>query len=132
MTIANIYAQSISSMNGRVRAYVDFLDENGQVDRDANSDPIVTRMDPVQPNNWRVFFLRNGYEENFLMNPRKRTGENGVVEPIRKTWNPADGFRRVEPMRQKIAQDMSNPRAERSRRDYPAMVEALLDVSRPI
>jgi hypothetical protein len=129
MSATGIYASILSTANQRVVAYLDWLDQQGQIDRDANGDPFVIRIERPDDRMIRVFVRRDGYEHNFIMNPRKRADAGtGVVEPLKKSWNDRDGWRRADPPRQRVAPSQSDGKV-RERAKRPQLVGSMVEAA---
>lgn len=101
MGIVNVFTRAVAELPQKVSDYVSFLDKTGQVDRDANRDPIILSYGR-DGSGYRVKFTRDGYEENFFINHRKRVGPGGHVEPVSKTWDESDGFVRRDAPKQRL------------------------------
>lgn len=129
----NLYVHLLSSMHPKVQGYLSNLDDSGQIDRDSNMDPYLTRMEQMGPGVFRVHFLRNGYEENSLLNTRSRKmDDDGVIVPVKTTIRISDGWKRVDPERRRVVDETpskaASGRGERAKRqiDYGKIAEALI------
>lgn len=123
----NLYTKAVIELPKKVVEYIDYLDKTGQIDRDSNGDPLITFFGK-EANGFRVKFSRNDFEENFFMNPRKRPQENGLVEPIRQSWDEGDGWVRQNATKSKLTSEPDNPRKERAMK----VSEAYIDIVKRI
>ena len=82
----NIYPVVVYDLNKRVKAYIDELNNSNQIDLDVDGHPYLLSSNNNGPN-YIVHIVRNGRDENFLINTRKR-------QPPITSWNPDDGFHR--------------------------------------
>lgn len=120
----NIYRSIMFDLNPKVKAYIDTLNQEGQIDLDTHGYPYVISVEREGPN-FVVKMVRNQKAESFVLNPRKK------ADPV-ITWNPNDGYVRKT---QKQVIDMDDgkeekPRGERQRRvafeAFEQIVETIL------
>ena len=83
---ANIYSVVVFDLHQKVKDFIDHLNTEGQIDLDDHGYPYIISADKTG-GNMMVVFVRNGKQENFVLNTRKR------ADPI-KSYDPLDGFRR--------------------------------------
>lgn len=102
----NIYHAIVFDLHPKIKAFLDQLDQSGQVDRDETNAPHVVSVDSPGQSVYRCIFLRNGKSENFVLHTRKK------AEAIR-SWNDGDGYTRKE----KVVVDTPS-RKERDRRPF--------------
>ena len=106
---ANIYSMVVHGLHPKVAELLAKMDTDGQIDYDNQGFPYLISAEKVGPN-WVVQFVRNGQQENFVMNTRKRS------DPIR-SYDPLDGYRRTGGKKVIIANpDEDAPRPERRKR----------------
>ena len=123
--MTNIYPTLLSKGNPKLLGYLEKLDKDGQIDHDENGEPVVTDVDNIEAGLLRVRFLRDGTQENFLLNTRKRPNSEGYVEPLKISWDSSDGFVRPDDTKEKIApKDKSG--GERALRSYRDMAESII------
>ena len=82
----NIYSAVVFDLHPRIKDYIDQLNTDGQIDLDDDGYPYLLKID-TNGSNKICQLVRNGKQENFILNTRKRK------DPI-VSWNPEDGFRR--------------------------------------
>jgi hypothetical protein len=63
------------------------MNDEGQIDLSDDGYPYLLSAEKTGPN-YDIRFVRNGQQENIIMNTRKK------AEPVR-SWNPADGHKRT-------------------------------------
>jgi hypothetical protein len=108
---ANIYSIVAHDLHPKVSEYLKKMDDEGQIDYDDQGFPYLLSAEKTGPN-WVVQFVRNGHQENFVMNTRKRS------DPI-KSFDPLDGYRRRGGKKVIIANpDEDAPRPERQKRSF--------------
>ncbi len=82
----NIYSAVVFDLHPRIKDYIDQLNGDGQIDLDQDGYPFILKIDD-QGGNKVCHIVRNGAQENFIINTRKKR------DPI-NSWKPDDGFRR--------------------------------------
>jgi|ERR1051326_5207179 hypothetical protein len=85
----NIYHAIVFDLHPKIKAFVDSLDLEGQIDRDETNTPHILSVESPGTSIYRCLFMRNGKPENFVLHTRKK------VEPVR-SWRLEDGYRRSE------------------------------------
>lgn len=112
MADPNIYAMVVMNLHPKIRQFIDRINDDGQIDLDPSGHPYLLRVEP-RGQNHVIFLKRNGHEENFIINTRKRS------EPL-ISWNPGDGFVRQANKRViSMDKEEDGPRRERSMRKIP-------------
>ena len=84
---ANIYSTVVFDLHPKVRELIDQMNTEGQIDLSDDGYPYLLSAEKTGPN-YDIKFVRNGNQENIIMNTRKK------AEPVR-SWNPADGYKRT-------------------------------------
>ena len=108
---ANIYSMVAYDLHPKVAELIAKMDADGQIDYDDQGFPYLLSAEKVGPN-WVVQFVRNGQQENFVMNTRKRS------DPIR-SYDPLDGYRRKGGKKVIFSNpDEGQPRPERQKRSF--------------
>lgn len=112
----NQYYKFKNDIGGSISRYVDQLDQDGQIDRDDNTDPIVLGYEKISGSNLaRVKISRDGVEQSIVMNPKSRK-----MEPVKQTFDGSDNWKRTDQAPRQIAPQAAapvvNPGAERERR----------------
>lgn len=132
MALPNIYTSAASELPQKVVDYITHLDSTGQVDRDSNGEPYITSFSKVG-SGCRVKFIRNGFEENFFTNYRKRPGADGLVRPERLSCDLTDGYKRKDEEKKRVVADPGSdkPKGERTRKpapflDYQSVAESIV------
>lgn len=124
----NIYPAVMFDLHPRIKAYIDELDQSGQIDHDEHRSPYVTGIEDVGVNR-RIFLIRNGRSENFVLNTRRKA-------PPHISWNAQDGYRRKSPVTQPVvppAAAKNGRRPERAKRTnesasvFEAIVESIFE-----
>ena len=82
----NIYSAVVFDLHPRIKDYIEQLNSDGQIDLDDDGYPFILKIDN-NGNNKICHLVRNGRQENFIINTRKKR------DPV-NSWNPEDGFRR--------------------------------------
>lgn len=82
----NIYSAVVFDLHPRIKDYIDQLNTDGQIDLDQDGYPFILKIDD-NGGNKICHIVRNGAQENFIINTRKRR------DPV-NSWNAEDGFRR--------------------------------------
>lgn len=82
----NIYSAVVFDLHPRIKDYIDQLNNDGQIDLDTDGYPFILKIDDSGGNKI-CHIVRNGAQENFILNTRKRK------DPV-NSWSPEDGFRR--------------------------------------
>ena len=80
----NIYSAIIFDLHPRISGYLDELNKAGQIDLDGDGYPFILGVNK-QGTNHVCHIVRNGAQENFIMNTRKKR------DPI-CSWNQDDGY----------------------------------------
>lgn len=80
----NIYSAVIFDLHPRISGYLDELNKAGQVDLDGDGYPYILSVDK-QGTNHVCQIVRNGSQENFILNTRKKR------DPI-CSWDSKDGY----------------------------------------
>jgi len=122
MGIPNIYSVELFKMKPKVRAYIDKLKGEGQIDLDEHGYPYVMKIEP-QGSNTMVHVVRNGVAESFLMNTRSKAA------PV-ESWDRNDGYRRKAGGKTVISATQAGPKAERERRtieSFERIVDQILE-----
>ena len=117
----NIYSTIVFDLHPKVKDFIASLNEKGQIDLDDSGYPYILSVDKTG-SNISVNFARNGKQENFILNTRKR------ADPV-TSYDPLDGVRRTGG-RKVIsvgAPDANAPRPERQRRPSLEAFERLTD-----
>lgn len=83
----NIYSTVVFDLHPKVRELIDQMNDEGQIDLSDDGYPYLLSAEKTGPN-YDIRFVRNGQQENIIMNTRKK------AEPVR-SWNPMDGFKRT-------------------------------------
>jgi hypothetical protein len=84
---ANIYSTVVFDLHPKVRELIDQMNDEGQIDLNDDGYPYLLSAEKTGPN-YDIRFVRNGQQENIIMNTRKK------AEPVR-SWNLADGYKRT-------------------------------------
>jgi len=84
---ANIYSTVVFDLHPKIRELIDQMNAEGQIDLSDDGYPYLLSAEKTGPN-YDIKFVRNGNQENIIMNTRKK------AEPVR-SWNPADGYKRT-------------------------------------
>jgi hypothetical protein len=84
---ANIYSVVVFDLHPKVRELIDQMNDEGQIDLGSDGYPYLLSAEKTGPN-YDIQFVRNGNQENIIMNTRKK------AEPVR-SWNPNDGYKRT-------------------------------------
>lgn len=87
MSAANIYSAVIFDLHPRISGYIDELNKSGQIDLDGNGYPFLLGVEKDGPNHV-CQMVRNGQQENFIINTRKKR------DPV-CSWDPNDGYVRT-------------------------------------
>jgi len=126
MSTANIYSAVIFDLHPRISGYIDKLNKAGQIDLDGNGYPFLLGVEKQGPNHV-CQVVRNGQQENFIINTRKQR------DPV-CSWDPNDGYVRTGGKRiiqvDIGAPAVAQPRPERSKRTIEAfnrLVGQLID-----
>lgn len=117
----SIYATVVFDLHPKVKAFLEKLNHDGQIDLDPSGHPYLIGLDQVGPN-FSVKISRNNRLENFVLNPRKK------AEPV-CSWNSADGFIRPQAKQVSIVQQATPKSSERqkvSMRAFEAIVESIM------
>ena len=117
---ANIYSVVVFDLHPKIRELIDKLNDEGQIDLCDSGYPYLLSAEKTGPN-YDVQFVRNGSQENFIMNTRKK------ADPVR-SWDPLDGHKRTGG-KKIITVDTSGdkPRPERARRPSMESFQRLTD-----
>lgn len=120
---ANIYSAVIFDLHPRISGYIDELNKAGQIDLDDNGYPFLLSVERQGPNHV-CHTVRNGAQENFIMNTRKKR------DPV-CSWDNTDGYVRKGGKRviQIQASAPEAPKPERAKRTVEAfhrLVDQLL------
>ncbi len=83
----NIYSAIVFDLNKRIKEFIDELNNIGQIDLDDNGYPYVLKVEKHGPN-FVCHVVRNGQEENFIINTRKKRDPE-------ISWDGNDGFQRA-------------------------------------
>lgn len=83
---ANIYSTVVFDLHPKVKAFIDSLNEMGQIDLSPDGYPYLLGVDKTG-NNIEIKLVRNGQQESAIMNTRKR------ADPI-LSWT-EDGYKRT-------------------------------------
>ncbi len=83
---ANIYSAVIFDLHPRISGYIDELNKAGQIDLDDNGYPFLLSVQRQGPNHV-CQMVRNGAQENFIINTRKKR------DPV-CSWDSNDGYMR--------------------------------------
>ena len=83
---ANIYSTVVFDLHPKVKAFIDSLNEKGQIDLSPDGYPYLLGVDKTG-NNIEIKLVRNGQQESAIMNTRKR------ADPI-LSWT-EDGYKRT-------------------------------------
>lgn len=107
---ANIYSVVVFDLKPKVKEFIDKLNNEGQIDLDSNGYPYLLKVEQQGPNHV-CHVVRNGKQENFIMNTRRR------ADPI-TSWNPSDGYKRMGGKKVVVVSTDSEdgPRGERAKR----------------
>ncbi len=119
----NIYSAVVFELHPRLKDYIQQLNDDGQIDLDDNGYPYIIKIDN-NGGNKICHMVRNGKQENFIMNTRKRK-----AEPV-LSWNPEDGFRRFFGRRVisiDTGQDQTGSRPERQKRSTVESLQRVMD-----
>lgn len=81
---ANIYSAIVFDLHPRISGYLDELNKAGQIDLDGDGYPYVIAVQKQGPNHV-CQIVRNGNQENFILNTRKKR------DPI-CSWDQNDGY----------------------------------------
>jgi hypothetical protein len=84
---ANIYSVVVFDLHPKIRELIDKLNDEGQIDLCDGGYPYLLSAEKTGPN-YDVKLVRNGAQENFIMNTRKK------ADPVR-SWDPMDGYKRT-------------------------------------
>lgn len=84
---ANIYPVIVYDLKKKMKAFVDKLNDEGQIDLDDNGYPYIIKIDRSGNNNI-LYILRNNTQETVIINPRSKR------DPV-VSWNYNDGFKRT-------------------------------------
>lgn len=84
---ANIYSAVVFDLNPRIAGYIDELNKAGQVDLDDDGYPFLLSVQK-QGANHVCHIVRNGAQENFIINTRKKR------DPV-CSWSQDDGYART-------------------------------------
>lgn len=114
----SIYATVVFDLHPKVRAFMDQLNADGQVDLDPSGHPYLISVDRMG-SNFVVKISRNNRLENFVLNPRKQ------AEPV-CSWNPADGFIRPQAKQVSIVQQEVPKSGERQKVSMGA-IESIIE-----
>ncbi len=113
---ANIYSAVIFDLHPRISGYIDELNKAGQIDLDDNGYPFLLSVQR-QGNNHVCQMVRNGAQENFIINTRKKR------DPV-CSWDSNDGYVRQGGKRviqiQPVASGTEAPKPERRKRTFEA------------
>lgn len=119
----NIYSAIVFDLHPRVKDFIDQLNNDGQIDLDDDGYPFILKMDN-NGGNKICHIVRNGAQENFILNTRKRK-----ADPVH-SWNPEDGFRRFFGKRViniNVGGDEEGKRKERARRTSFESIDRIVD-----
>ena len=106
---ANIYSTVVFDLHPKVRGLLDQMNDEGQIDLSDDGYPYLLSAEKTGPN-YDIRFVRNGQQENIIMNTRKK------AEPVR-SWNPSDGYKRTGGKKViTVNTSGDDPRPERARR----------------
>ncbi len=84
---ANIYSVVVFDLHPKIRELIDQMNDEGQIDLGDDGYPYLLSAEKTGPN-YDIQFVRNGKQENIIMNTRKK------AEPIR-SWDAVDGYKRT-------------------------------------
>ena len=117
----NIYSAVVFDLHPRIKEYIDQLNDDGQIDLDGDGYPFILKVD-TNGSNKVCQIVRNGRQENFIINTRKRK------DPI-TSWSPEDGFRRFFGKRVVSinTNDDEGKRKERAKRSSYESIERIVD-----
>lgn len=113
----SIYATVVFDLHPKIKAYMDQLNRDGQIDLDQSGHPYLVKCEKQGPN----FFTqisRNNRLENFVLNPRKR-------QPPVCSWNHEDGFQRPQHKQVVVMADPSGATKNRERERRKVTSEAI-------
>ncbi len=82
----NIYSAVVFDLHPRIKEFIDQLNTDGQIDLDDDGYPFILKIDATGGNKI-CHMVRNGKQENFIINTRKRK------DPV-MSWSPEDGYKR--------------------------------------
>ena len=119
----NIYATVVFDLHPKVRAFLDQLNTDGQIDLDPAGYPYLVKVDRNGAN-YHTQISRNNRMEHFILNPRKK------ALPV-CSWNTGDGFTRPQQKQVLVVQQPKTeggPTKERERRRVStAAVESIVE-----
>ena len=97
------------------------MNNDGQIDLDGDGYPFILKVD-TNGSNKVCQIVRNGRQENFIINTRKRK------DPV-NSWSPEDGFRRFFGKRVVSINtgDDEGKRKERAKRSSYESIERIVD-----
>lgn len=84
---ANIYSTVVFDLHPKIRELIDQMNNEGQIDLSDDGYPYLLSAEKMGPN-YDIKFVRNGQQENIIMNTRKK------AEPVR-SWDSSDGYKRT-------------------------------------
>lgn len=84
----NLYSAVVFDLHPRIKDYIEQLNHDGQIDLDDDGYPFIVKIDTTGGNKI-CHMVRNGQQENFIINTRKRN-----ADPV-TSWQPEDGYRRM-------------------------------------
>ena len=121
----NIYPVVVFELNGKIREFIEQLNNMGQIDVDDNGHPYLVSVNRVGNNNF-CHIIRNGKMENFVMNTRKKKA------PV-CSWQDTDGYKRETPKKRTIVMDptpteSNGRRPERKKRTYESFKQLVDDM----
>jgi hypothetical protein len=117
----SIFATVVFDLHPKVKAFLEQLNSDGQIDLDPSGYPYLISVDRMGTN-FVARISRNNRVENFVLNPRKQ------VEPV-CSWNPNDGFMRPQQKQVSIVQAPTTSSTERKKvtaEAFAAIVESIL------
>lgn len=111
MAQPNIYTMVVFDLHPKIAEYIEALNADGQIDLDDAGYPYLLNVQQ-EGSNHVCNIVRNGQQENFVMNTRKRR------DPI-KSWNESDGYKRTGGKKViQVTTDGEPDRRERARRPF--------------
>lgn len=119
----NIYSAVVFDLHPRIKDYIDQLNNDGQIDLDDDGYPYILKIDN-NGSNKICQIVRNGKQENFIINTRKRK------DPV-NSWKSDDGYRRFFGKRvipiNTSTEDEGGKRKERAKRTSFESIDRIMN-----